>query len=50
MHYAAWLHRRREDPAFVQAFPWFGGERYWNEHVLALREQFAALDEPPISA
>ena len=50
MHYAAWLHRRREDPAFVMAFPWFGSERYWNEHVLSLREQFAALDEPPLSA
>ena len=50
MHYAAWLHRRREDPAFTRAFPWFGGERYWNEHILSLREQFAALDEPAVMA
>ncbi|MEO0614872.1 MAG: serine/threonine protein kinase [Pseudomonadota bacterium] len=49
MHYAAWLHRRREDPAFIQAFPWFGTERYWNEHILSLREQFAALDEPVVT-
>ncbi|MEM1438090.1 MAG: serine/threonine protein kinase [Pseudomonadota bacterium] len=49
MHYAAWLHRRRDDPAFIQAFPWFGTERYWNEHILSLREQFAALDEPVIT-
>ena len=25
MHYAAWLARRWEDPAFPRAFPWFGG-------------------------
>lgn len=49
MHYAAWLHRRRNDPAFIQAFPWFGTERYWNEHILSLREQFAALDEPVVT-
>ena len=49
MHYAAWLHRRRDDPAFIQAFPWFGTERYWNEHILSLREQFAALDEPVVT-
>ncbi len=46
LHYAAWLARRREDPAFALAFPWFGTPRYWGDHVLALREQLAALDEP----
>ena len=48
IHYAAWLARRWADPAFPQAFPWFGSERYWEEHVLALREQAALLDEPPL--
>jgi len=48
MHYAAWLARRWEDPAFQQAFPWFGGRRYWDEHVLALREQIALMDEEPL--
>lgn len=43
MHYAAWLARRRDDPAFVQAFPWFGGERYWEQHVLDLQEQLQRL-------
>lgn len=43
IHYAAWLARRRADPAFVQAFPWFFQPRYWEEHVLALREQLALL-------
>lgn len=50
MHYAAWLARRWQDPAFPQAFPWFNTERYWAEHILELREQMAALDEPPLQA
>jgi len=49
MHYAAWLARRWEDPAFKTAFPWFNSQRYWDEHVLSLREQFALLQEPPLS-
>lgn len=43
IHYAGWLAQRRHDPAFVQAFPWFFQDRYWEEHVLALREQLALL-------
>ncbi|MFK8053749.1 MAG: serine/threonine protein kinase [Woeseiaceae bacterium] len=49
MHYAAWLARRWQDPAFKAAFPWFDSVRYWNEHILALREQLALLNEPPIT-
>lgn len=49
MHYAAWLARRRDDPAFQQAFPWFGTDKYWEEHILSLREQAAALNEPTLS-
>jgi len=48
MHYAAWLARRWEDPAFKVAFPWFDGRRYWDEHVLALREQVALMQEAPL--
>lgn len=48
MHYSAWLARRWEDPAFPQSFPWFNTERYWAEHILELREQLSALDEPPL--
>jgi len=48
MHYAAWLARRWRDPAFPLSFPWFNSERYWAEHILELREQLAALDEPPL--
>ena len=48
MHYAAWLARRWEDPAFSIAFPWFNTQRYWDEHVLALREQVALMEEWPL--
>ena len=48
IHYAAWIGKRWEDPAFKQAFPFFAGERFWDEHLLSLREQRAALDEPPL--
>ncbi|HFD81651.1 MAG TPA: serine/threonine protein kinase [Gammaproteobacteria bacterium] len=48
MHYAAWIARRWDDPAFPLAFPWFDSPRYWEEHILALREQAAALDNPPL--
>jgi Ser/Thr protein kinase RdoA (MazF antagonist) len=46
MHYAAWLARRWDDPAFPQAFPWFNTQAYWERHILELREQFALLCEP----
>ncbi|MEM7096724.1 MAG: serine/threonine protein kinase [Pseudomonadota bacterium] len=48
MYHAAWIARRWEDPAFTQAFSWFGSARYWSEHVLSLREQQALLQEPPL--
>ena len=48
MHYAAWVARRWDDPAFKTAFPWFDSPRYWEEHVLALREQVALMQEPPL--
>lgn len=48
MHYSAWLARRWEDPAFPLSFPWFNTPRYWSEHILELREQLSALDEPPL--
>jgi len=50
MHHAAWLARRWHDPAFPRAFPWFDSPRYWSDHVLSLREQQAALEEPPLQA
>ena len=49
VRHAAWLSSRWQDPAFPVAFPWFEGHRYWSEHLLALREQLAALQEEPLS-
>ncbi len=46
MHHAAWIGRRWNDPAFPPAFPWFNGGRYWSDHVLQLREQLSAMEEP----
>ena len=39
---------RWDDPAFPAAFPWFGTQRYWQDRILELREQIAAMDEPPL--
>lgn len=50
IHYSAWIARRWRDPAFPAAFPWFGTERYWQDRILELREQIAAIDEPPLVA
>jgi Ser/Thr protein kinase RdoA (MazF antagonist) len=48
IHYAAWLASRWQDPAFPKSFPWFNSARYWGEHILELREQLSALDEPAL--
>lgn len=48
LHYAAWIARRWDDPAFGLAFPFFAERRFWDEHILGLREQRAILDEPPL--
>ena len=50
VHYAAWIARRWTDPAFPAAFPWFNTQRYWQDRILELREQIAAMDEPPLPA
>jgi Ser/Thr protein kinase RdoA (MazF antagonist) len=50
VHYAAWLARRWHDPAFPAAFPWFNTQRYWQDHILQLREQVAAMQEEPLAA
>ncbi|WP_198531212.1 serine/threonine protein kinase [Thauera phenolivorans] len=48
IHYSAWIARRWHDPAFPAAFPWFGTMHYWQDRVLELREQIAAMEEPPL--
>ena len=49
IHYMAWLARRWDDAAFRRAFPWFAETRYWEQQVLTLKEQFAALQQPPLT-
>lgn len=50
IHYSAWIARRWDDTAFTAAFPWFDTPRYWQDRILELREQTAAMDEPPLAA
>lgn len=49
INHAAWLARRWDDPAFPKFFPWFAQPRFWSDQILALREQLAALQAPPIN-
>jgi Ser/Thr protein kinase RdoA (MazF antagonist) len=48
LHYSAWLARRWSDPLFPHTFFWFNTTRYWGEHILELREQLGALNEPAL--
>jgi Ser/Thr protein kinase RdoA (MazF antagonist) len=43
IHYAAWLARRWEDPAFPAAFPHFGTAEYWERETQDLEDQVALL-------
>ena len=48
LHHSAWIARRWNDPAFPVAFPWFASPSYWAEQITRLREQIAAMAEPPL--
>jgi Ser/Thr protein kinase RdoA (MazF antagonist) len=48
IHYAGWLAMRWDDPAFPRAFPWFNTQRYWQDQILALREQTSLMQEEPL--
>lgn len=50
IHYAGWLARRWDDPAFPRAFPWFNTQRYWQDRILELREQIAQMEESTLAA
>jgi Ser/Thr protein kinase RdoA (MazF antagonist) len=50
LHYSAWIARRWHDPAFPAAFTWFNTQHYWQDRVLELREQIAAMEEGPLWA
>ena len=48
IHYMGWVAKRWSDPAFVRNFSWFADDKYWEQQILALKEQFAALQEAPL--
>jgi Ser/Thr protein kinase RdoA (MazF antagonist) len=48
LKHSAWLAKRWDDPAFKRTFSWFDSPQYWGEHILELREQLSALQEPPL--
>ncbi|WP_278405146.1 serine/threonine protein kinase [Pseudoalteromonas ruthenica] len=48
VHYMGWIAKRWSDPAFERNFSWFAEDKYWEQQTLALKEQLAALDEPPL--
>ena len=50
VHYSAWIARRWNDPAFPAAFPWFHNTKYWQDQILQLREQVAAMQENPLGS
>ncbi|OFY99423.1 MAG: stress response serine/threonine protein kinase YihE [Bdellovibrionales bacterium GWC1_52_8] len=43
VHYAAWIARRWQDPAFPRAFPHFGTHRYWQDETEDLEEQLRLI-------
>ncbi len=49
IHYAAWLAKRWDDPAFPAAFPWFNSVQYWQDHIATLENQRVAMENPPLS-
>ncbi|WP_018691483.1 serine/threonine protein kinase [Algicola sagamiensis] len=49
VHYMGWLAKRWEDPAFPRNFSWFAQDKYWEQQILILKEQLAALHEEPLT-
>ena len=48
LNYMAWIAKRWQDPAFPRSFSWFATDKYWEQQVLAMKEQIAALQEPAL--
>jgi Ser/Thr protein kinase RdoA (MazF antagonist) len=44
IHYATWIAKRWQDPAFQQTFIHFGTLKYWQNEIQDLREQIARID------
>jgi Ser/Thr protein kinase RdoA (MazF antagonist) len=48
INYMAWIALRWQDPAFPRNFSWFATDKYWEQQILAIKEQLAALDDAPL--
>ena len=48
IHYAGWLAKRWNDPAFPLNFPWFNTANYWDKLLGEIQEQILVIEEPPI--
>jgi Ser/Thr protein kinase RdoA (MazF antagonist) len=44
IHYATWIAKRYEDPAFQKAFPHFESPRYWDELTSDLERQWERIE------
>ena len=44
IHYATWIAKRYEDPAFQKAFPQFESPRYWEELTYDLEKQLGRIE------
>lgn len=49
INYMGWLAKRWNDLAFQRNFSWFASDKYWEQQILSLKEQLAALHEAPLS-
>ncbi|MDX1694427.1 MAG: serine/threonine protein kinase [Ketobacteraceae bacterium] len=49
IHYAGWLAKRWDDPAFPKNFPWFNSANYWDNFMMEMEEQLMIMEEPPIT-
>lgn len=45
IHYTTWVAKRFDDPAFQNAFPHFGTQKYWQDFYLDLRGQEQRIHE-----
>lgn len=43
IHYAAWIARRWDDPAFPEIFPHFGTDKYWEDETSDLVKQLGVI-------
>ena len=48
IHFAAWIGNRRDDPAFINAFPQYGTEAYWQELFNDLIDQEEWINKPGV--